>query len=106
MAGFSSVGPTADGRLKPDLVACGLGSWVCEQSVCFPGNGTSFATPVLAGAVACFWQANKNLSNHKILDTLRKTATQANSPNNFKGWGYRICVPKPTRLYSAELLKP
>lgn len=87
LAGFSSVGPTADGRLKPDLVACGLGSWVCEQSVCFPGNGTSFATPVLAGAVACFWQANKNLSNHKILDTLRKTATQANSPNNFKGWG-------------------
>lgn len=90
-AAFSSVGPTADGRIKPDFVAIGAGTWVSQiNEVCFPGNGTSFATPVLAGAVACFWQANRDLSNMDILRELKFRGDHKHNPNNGVGWG----VPK------------
>jgi serine protease AprX len=85
---FSSIGPTADGRIKPDLVARGGNSWVS-----FPSgnvgqvNGTSFSCPILAGAMACFWQAHKTWSSNTILDTLRKTASNASNPDNSRGWG-------------------
>lgn len=87
-ASFSSIGPTADGRIKPDLVACGAGAWVCDASNnCFGGNGTSFATPIMAGAVALYWQSNPQLNNIRLLDTLRKIGSNAKSPNNKIGWG-------------------
>lgn len=87
-APFSSVGPTADGRIKPDLVATGWGSWICDPSnVCYPGNGTSFATPILAGAAACYWQKNKSLSNMELLKDLKNRASQKNNPDNKLGWG-------------------
>lgn len=85
---YSGKGPTFDGRTKPDLVARGTGAWVCfDGTTAFPANGTSFSAPILAGAVACYWQAHKSFSNIKILDTLRHTASNANNPDNFIGWG-------------------
>ncbi|MGZ3900210.1 MAG: S8/S53 family peptidase, partial [Bacteroidia bacterium] len=88
VASFSSVGPTADGRIKPDLTARGLNSAIAYPNGSIAhGSGTSFATPILAGAVACFWQAHKTWNNMKILDTLRKTATFAGAPDNSHGWG-------------------
>jgi serine protease AprX len=91
---FSGVGPTADGRIKPDLLARGSGSWISDpMGTNFgPGNGTSFATPILAGAVACFWQVNRYLNNIQLLDTLRKLGTRAATPSYTTGWG----VPKLT----------
>jgi serine protease AprX len=87
-AGFSSVGPTADGRIKPDLSAMGQGSYVCNSNGIFSsGNGTSYATPILAGAVACLWQANPTKTNMEILQALRATASQASTPDNIYGWG-------------------
>lgn len=91
IAAFSSVGPTADGRIKPDLSAMGVFTWISDgPNAGFPGNGTSFATPVLAGAAACFWQLNKSLSNIQVLDSMRKMGTLAKTPNNSMGWG----IPK------------
>ena len=88
VANFSSTGPTFDGRIKPDLVARGVGAWVSfSNGQCGPGNGTSFATPILAGAIACFWQSHSNYNNIKLLDTLRKIASNAINPNNSIGWG-------------------
>ena len=85
---FSSVGPTSDGRIKPDLSARGAGSWIStDNAICYPANGTSFATPILAGAVACFWQAHRSYNNIKVLDTLKKCGSSAASPNNQVGWG-------------------
>lgn len=85
---FSSLGPTADGRIKPDLVARGGKSWVSfPNGSCGYSNGTSFSCPILAGAVACFWQAHKSYSCIKVLDTLRHTASFSLTPNNSRGWG-------------------
>lgn len=87
-ANFSSVGPTADGRIKPDLSSMGQGSYVCNSNGLFSnGNGTSYATPILAGAVACLWQAHPNRNNMAILHALRVTASQSNNPDNIYGWG-------------------
>ncbi|MCC6181624.1 MAG: S8 family serine peptidase, partial [Bacteroidia bacterium] len=87
-AGFSSVGPTADGRIKPDLSSMGQGSYVCAPNGTFmSGNGTSFATPILAGAVACLWQANPTKTNMQIMQALKSTASQSASPDNNYGWG-------------------
>jgi serine protease AprX len=88
VAAFSSVGPTADLRIKPDLVARGQGAWIIGTGGNYaPANGTSFATPILAGAIACHWQANRALNNMAILRNLKATASNAASPNNSRGWG-------------------
>lgn len=87
-SGFSSVGPTSDGRIKPDLSSMGEGTYVCNPGFSFSsGNGTSYATPVLAGAVACLWQANPTRTNMEILNALKATASKSASPDNSYGWG-------------------
>jgi len=98
-SGFSSHGPTADGRIKPDLVAQGGPTTICLFGIgCFTGNGTSFATPVLAGGVACLWQAKKPATNMQIIQALKATADSAANPNNRIGWGIpNMCT---ARTYS------
>lgn len=87
-SGFSSVGPTSDGRIKPDLSAMGEGAFVCQPgNIYTPGNGTSFATPILAGAIACLWQANPTRSNMQLLEAVRATASKYPVPDNDYGWG-------------------
>lgn len=93
-SGFSSVGPTADGRIKPDLSSMGEGSYVCSPGFNFgSGNGTSYATPILAGAVACLIQANPTKTNMQILQALKASATKSTTPDNIYGWGIPdMCV--------------
>lgn len=93
-AGFSSVGPTADGRIKPDVATMGQQTYVCGPGYnFFAGNGTSFACPIMAGAVACLWQAHPTKTNFEIMQAIKQTASQANNPNNQIGWGIpNICA--------------
>lgn len=93
-SGFSSVGPTADGRIKPDLSSMGEGSYVCSPDYVFgAGNGTSYATPILAGAVACLMQANPTKTNMQILQALKSSASKSTNPDNNYGWGIPdMCV--------------
>ena len=87
-AGFSSYGPTADGRIKPTLSAMGVASAVLAPSgVAVRGNGTSYACPELAGLVAGFWQANPALSAQQVIQTLEAGASQAKNPDNTLGYG-------------------
>jgi serine protease AprX len=106
VASFSSKGPTADGRIKPDLMSRGVSAWVsfAADGSCVAGNGTSFSTPILAGAIACFWQVHKTFNNIKVMDTLRHTATNAASPNNSRGWGVpKMCaIPASINKHSLD----
>ncbi len=86
-ASFSSTGPTPDGRIKPDLSTQGEGTWVAGSWGVFPGNGTSFSSPVLAGMAACLWQANTALTNFQVIQAMKQSASQFNNPDNFLGWG-------------------
>jgi serine protease AprX len=85
-AGFSSNGPTPDGRIKPDLAACGRQAWVCTTG-CFPGDGTSFACPIMAGAATCFWQRHRWMNNIEVPNALKNHASQSTHPDNSLGWG-------------------
>jgi serine protease AprX len=86
--GFSSIGPTADGRLKPDLVALGSSTVHGQPNgVIAYGDGTSFSSPLVAGLAAGFWQAFPALSAAQVRDYLRKSGTLAAAPTNFLGNG-------------------
>ncbi len=90
-ASFSSVGPTYDGRIKPDVMAMGEGSYVASGFgnwwPYYNGNGTSFATPVLAGAVACLRQARPYTSVQEIFDVIRACGNRADHPDSKYGYG-------------------
>jgi subtilisin family serine protease len=89
-ANFSSMGPTADGRTKPDVMAMGVATrTVSANSPSVYGNlnGTSFACPLTAGAAALVLEVNPTFSNLEIIDALRSTADNAGSPDNAMGWG-------------------
>lgn len=87
-AGFSSYGPTADGRLKPTLSAMGVASAVLSPAgAVVRGNGTSYACPELAGLVAGFWQANPTLTAQEVIGALCRSASQATKPDNTLGFG-------------------
>ena len=89
-ASFSSVGPTYDGRIKPDVMAMGQGTYVATGYSGFPyynGSGTSFSNPVLAGAVACLRQARPSASVQEICDALRAAGNNANNPDSYNGYG-------------------
>lgn len=85
---FSSYGPTADGRIKPDV--CGQGAstaYVGDGGNIYTGNGTSYSSPLIAGLVACLWQSNRDLSNIEIMDLVRETASSYANPTDSMGYG-------------------
>ncbi len=85
---FSSVGPSSDGQVKPDVVARGLGAWVVTpQDTVLSGNGTSFASPITCGATACLMQANPTKSVQEVFDAIRESADQFNTPDSLRGYG-------------------
>jgi len=89
IAGFSSYGPSSDGRVKPELAACGLNAVVASPSTGQPvfGNGTSFATPNLAGMTTCLWQAFPEFNNMIIRDAMIRTGSTYTTPGNRIGYG-------------------
>ena len=90
LASFSSHGPTADGRIKPELVAQGL-SVVCASPAgpdrYTAKGGTSLSTPLVAGSVALLLEARPNWGPAQVREALMMTASQAFAPNNDFGWG-------------------
>jgi hypothetical protein len=85
---FTSWGMTADGRIKPDVMALGGGASVINTSGSAENrSGTSYASPIICGLVACLWQAYPELSNTDLLEIIRKSADRANSPELPFGYG-------------------
>ena len=87
-AAFSGHGPTYDERVKPNVVAQGEGAYFANTDGSFIyGNGTSFSSPILAGMVACLWQANPDMNNMDLLNAIQASATRANDPDDNVGYG-------------------
>lgn len=88
IAGFSSHGPTSDNRVKPDACARGENCVIVDLGGTIQtGNGTSFASPVLCGAVACLWQAHPSMSNMTIVNTVRQAGSMYANPDSAYGYG-------------------
>ncbi len=97
LATFSGTGPTADGRIKPEVVAQGMGVyWASGTSSYGSVNGTSAATPLVAGAAALVLSAHPQLTNMQVRDAIMQNAVRlsrepfetASYPNNYYGWGF------------------
>lgn len=85
---FSSQGSSAQPTQKPDVVARGLATFVIDGNNTIVNNsGTSFSAPVLAGGMACLWQALPELSAEALKNFVRQSASQYNNPDNFLGFG-------------------
>jgi subtilisin family serine protease len=85
---FSSIGPSADGRTKPDLAALGSGVVIgLPNGRISYGSGTSFASPLVAGLAAGFWQAHPRLTAAQVREALRRSGSQYASPDNRLGYG-------------------
>lgn len=89
---FSSVGPTYDGRIKPDVMAMGYDTYVASSDGgYYHGSGTSFSCPVMAGMVTCFWQAFPNATAAEIRDAVRNCSDHAENPDTIEyQYGYGI----------------
>ncbi len=87
-ASFSSVGPTADGRLKPNVTAQGASTVLANiNGGTSTGSGTSFSSPIIAGMTACLWQVNPNMSNMDVINAIQMSASIAGNPNQELGYG-------------------
>lgn len=86
---FSSIGPTADGRIKPDIMAMGAKTVVIGLKEGRPAvtYGTSFSAPLISGLTACLWQAFPNVSNAEIRNAIVKSGNQAENPDTVNGNG-------------------
>jgi serine protease AprX len=87
-AGSSSKGPTADNRIKPDVMALGDGTSVIKPSGALgSASGTSLASPLITSLVAGVWQKYPDLTNKEVISVIRRSASLANAPNNLYGYG-------------------
>lgn len=95
-AAFSSVGPTADNRVKPDIMALGSpASVITGRGTIIKDMGTSFSTPVVSGMVACLWQALRDKTALEIINLVRRCSDNYSTPDNIYGYG----VPDFWRAY-------
>jgi serine protease AprX len=86
--GSSSTGPTADGRIKPDVAAMGTGVLLVESDGTLrTGTGTSFASPLAASLVAGLRQRFPTITVAQLFDSVRMNATQSLTPDNLLGYG-------------------
>ena len=94
-SGFSSVGLTVDGRIKPDVCALGNGNVVAGSGAgntgYSSGSGTSFSCPMTAGVCAVILSANHSLTPMQLRQLLRQTADSSFAPNRRRGWGLINC---------------
>jgi serine protease AprX len=94
-AGFSSVGPTADGRIKPELVAYGTGVtlWRYTSGPSF-SSGTSFSAPQIAALAAGLWEAHPEWTRAQIKEKLIQSGHQFSKPDMNLGYG----IPNYSRV--------
>lgn len=99
-AAFSSFGPTADGRIKPDVMALGSYATVIRYDGQIGySSGTSFSSPIIAGAMACLIQAFPDYQPSYLRQKVRESASLFENPEDQMGhgipdfsWAYEACL--------------
>jgi subtilisin family serine protease len=103
----SSIGPSADGRIKPDVSAMGYQTSVIEPSGALgTDTGTSLSAPLVTSLAAGVWQRYPDLTNVEIMEAIRKSASQASAPNNSLGYGIPDFVAVVNYLDQVEQENP
>jgi subtilisin family serine protease len=103
LANFSSRGPSFDARIKPDITAMGSRTGIqYRDGRLGRGNGTSFASPVMAGSVASLWQAFPDLPARDLIHMIRQSGHRSMNPDSFYGFG----TPNMLRAYHSITRTP
>ena len=101
VSGFSSRGPTGDGRIKPDLVAFGNSPvLILSNGATSTSSGTSFSGPQVAALAAGLWGAKPEWTRSELIDNLLRSASQFEKPDNQLGYG----IPDFFKAYYGEIL--
>jgi len=88
LAGFSSPGPTADGRIKPDIVSLGVGVLASRNIGGYANvSGTSFSTPLVAAGAALALQHDMTLTAEEIRQFIIQSGDRFDNPDNNYGYG-------------------
>ncbi|MCR9066740.1 MAG: S8 family serine peptidase [Cytophagales bacterium] len=99
---FSSIGPTPNSRIKPEVAAKGAGTTLGSPSNSITsGNGTSYAAPLIAGLMAGLKQAFPDLTAMELREILLESGSQAQQPDNLIGYG----IPSFERAFEMANLK-
>lgn len=102
LAPFSSVGHTADGRIKPDVMAVGVATDIIHTNgMQSKANGTSFSSPILCGMAVCLWQACPTLNVRQLIDLVRSSGDRFHCPDNIYGYG----IPDFWKAYQMYLVQ-
>lgn len=96
--GFSSVGPSSDGDVKPNIASVGWDTYYISpwSSNIERGSGTSFSAPMTAGMAACLWQGLPQYSNMDLKQLIEESSSQYLAPDSLIGYG----IPNFYEAYS------
>ena len=103
---FSSIGPSADGRVKPDVMARGENAFIVNEfGTITTSNGTSFASPIMCGLVACLQQALPDTSPAQLMQVIKQSAHLYANPDFYYGYGipdFSKALNETLSIYSSE----
>jgi subtilisin family serine protease len=88
ISSFSGRGPTADGRVKPDICAMGgMTAHLNANGAYSRGYGTSYAAPLISGMAVCLRQAFPSAKALDIFNAVKASGDRADNPDNDYGHG-------------------
>jgi serine protease AprX len=103
IADFSSRGPTADGRIKPDFCALGVSDYVANYAGGYGRfSGTSFSAPLIAGGIALLLEGHPDWTLSRVISFVKKASSKLTNPNNAYGWG----IPNFVDAYYMQVFSP
>ncbi len=99
LSAFTPYGPTADGRIKPDVTSMGTQvTIISDEGKIEKSSGTSHAAPITSGLMACLMQALPDLSTQELIQLVRQSSHMYNQPGVRYGYG----IPDVFKAYESR----